>query len=153
MHVYGVSSAPRVPNGFDSVYGRHEILKAAALADFLVLLVPHSTDTENLIDARVIAAMKTSAFLINVARGGVLDEQALLQALNDGRIAGAGLDVFRQQPLPADSPLWANARVLITPLLGGMSDVYLEQAYPIVRTNLQYFLAGRLDAMVNVVSH
>jgi D-2-hydroxyacid dehydrogenase (NADP+) len=135
------------------VYGRHEILKAAALADFLVLLVPHSTDTENLIDARVIAAMKTSAFLINVARGGVLDEQALLQALNDGRIAGAGLDVFRQQPLPADSPLWANARVLITPLLGGMSDVYLEQAYPIVRTNLQYFLAGRLDAMVNVVSH
>jgi D-2-hydroxyacid dehydrogenase (NADP+) len=153
MHVYGVSNAPRVPPAFDGVYGRDEILKAAALADFLVLLVPLSVDTQNLIDARVCAAMKPGAFLINVARGGVLDEQALLQALNDGRIAGAGLDVFRQQPLPADNPLWAHPRVLITPLLGGMSDIYLEQAYPIVRTNLKHFLAGRLDAMVNIVSH
>jgi D-2-hydroxyacid dehydrogenase (NADP+) len=153
MNVYGVSNAPRVPYAFDCVYGRHEIQRAAALADFLVLLVPHSADTENLIDERVIAAMKPSAFLINVARGGVLDERALLQALNDARIAGAGLDVFRQQPLPADSPLWSHPRVLITPLLGGMSDIYLEQVYPIVRANLKYFLAGRLDSMVNIVSH
>ena len=153
MNVYGVSNAARVPDAFDAVYGRHQVLNAAALADFLVLLVPLSADTHNLIDAQVIAAMKPSAFLINVARGGVLDEQALLQALNEGRIAGAGLDVFRQQPLSTDSPLWAHPRVLITPLLGGMSDIYLEQAYPIVRTNLQHFLAGRLDAMVNVVSH
>jgi D-2-hydroxyacid dehydrogenase (NADP+) len=153
MNVYGVSNAPRVPYAFDCVYGRHEIQKAAALADFLVLLVPHSADTENLIDDQVIAAMKPSAFLINVARGGVLDENALLQALNDGRIAGAGLDVFRQQPLPSDSPLWAHPRVLITPLLGGMSNIYLEQIYPIVRANLKYFLAGRLGSMVNVVSH
>jgi phosphoglycerate dehydrogenase-like enzyme len=153
MHVYGVSNSARVPAGFDAVYGRHELLQAAALADFLVLLVPHSPQTEKLIDAGVIAALKPSAYVINAARGAVLDEQALLEALHQGRIAGAGLDVFRQQPLGADSPLWRTEHVLITPLLGGMSDIYLEQAYPIVRANLEYFLAGRPDAMLNIVPH
>jgi D-2-hydroxyacid dehydrogenase (NADP+) len=153
MNVYGVSGTPRAAAGFDRIYGRAELLAAAALADFLVLLVPLSQATENMIDAGVIAAMKPGAFLINAARGGILDERALLAALNAGRIAGAGLDVFRQQPLPPDSPLWNHPRVLITPLVGGMSDIYLEQAYPIVRANLQYFLAGRLDAMLNIVPH
>jgi D-2-hydroxyacid dehydrogenase (NADP+) len=153
MNVYGVSNSPRVPPGFDAVYARDELSHAAARADFLVLLVPYSTQTDNLIDARVIAALKPSAFLINAARGGVLDEQALLEALDSGRIAGAGLDVFRRQPLPADDPLWRAAHVVITPLIGGMSDIYLEQAYPIVQTNLQCFLAGRFGAMLNVVPH
>ena len=153
MHVHGVSNSARVPAGFDAVYGRHELLRAAALADFLVLLVPHSPQTEKLIDARVLAALKPTAFVINAARGAVLDEQALLAALRERRIAGAGLDVFRQQPLGADSPLWRTEHVLITPLLGGMSDIYLEQAYPIVRVNLEHFLAGRQDAMINIVPH
>jgi len=153
MKVIGVSASHRVPAGFDAMYGREELLQAAAQADFLVILVPYSAQTENMIDARVLAAMKASAFLINVARGGVLDEQALLQALRAGRIAGAGLDVFRDQPLPADNPFWREPRVLITPLLGGMSNIYLEQAYPIVSANLRHFLAGRLDAMLNVVPH
>jgi D-2-hydroxyacid dehydrogenase (NADP+) len=153
MNVFGVSSSPRVPSGFDAVYARDEIEKAAARADFLVLLVPYSAQTDNMIDARTIAALKPSAYLINAARGGVLDEQALLEALTTERIAGAGLDVFRRQPLPADDPLWHTPHVVITPLLGGMSDIYLEQAYPIVRTNLQCFLAGRFDAMLNIVPH
>jgi D-2-hydroxyacid dehydrogenase (NADP+) len=153
MAVYGVSSAPRVPDAFDAVFARDELCRAAALADFLVLLVPHSPQTENMIDARVIAAMKPGAYLINAARGAVLDEQALLLAVREGRIAGAGLDVFRQTPLPADSPLWHQAGVLLTPHVGGMSDVYLEQIYPIVRANLKHFLAGQLNAMINVVPH
>jgi D-2-hydroxyacid dehydrogenase (NADP+) len=153
MKVIGVSASRRVPAGFDAMYGREELLQAAAQADFLVILVPYSAQTENMIDARVLAVMKGSAFLINVARGGVLDEQALLQALRAGRIAGAGLDVFRDQPLPADNPFWREPRVLITPLLGGMSNIYLEQAYPIVSANLGHFLAGRLDAMLNIVPH
>jgi len=153
MNVYGVSNSPRVPPGFDAIYARRDLTKAAAQADFLVLLVPYAAQTDNLIDARTIAALKPSAYLINAARGGVLDEQALLEALRNQRIAGAGLDVFRRQPLPADDPLWRTPRVIVTPLVGGMSDIYLEQAYPIVRTNLQCFLAGRLDAMLNVVPH
>jgi len=81
----------------------------------------------------------------------VLDEQALLACLRQGSLAGAALDVFRRTPLPADDPLWGEERLILTPLLGGMSDVYLEQAYPYVRRNLECFLAGRLDEMVNIV--
>ena len=153
MTVYGVSNTPRVPDGFDGVFSRSELRKAAALADFLVLVVPHSPQTENLIDAAVIAAMKPTAFLINIARGGVLDEDALLTALREKRIAGAALDVFREQPLPPSHPFWHTERVMVTPLIGGMSNIYLDQAYGVVRDNLRQYLAGRADALVNVVPH
>jgi phosphoglycerate dehydrogenase-like enzyme len=153
MTVHGVSSATRVPPGFDGMFGRDELQQAAAKADFLVLIVPHSPQTENLIDARVLAAMKPGAYLINVARGGVLDEDALVKALEEKRIAGAALDVFREQPLPPNHRLWNMERVLVTPLIGGMSDIYLEQAYGVVKHNLAQFFAGRSDAMQNVVQH
>jgi D-2-hydroxyacid dehydrogenase (NADP+) len=153
MKVYGVSASDRLPAGFDAMFGRTELRKAAALADFLVLIVPLSPQTENLIDAGVLAAMQPSAYLINVARGGVLDEGALLEALRERRIAGAALDVFREQPLPADHPLWRAERVIVTPLIGGMSNVYLDQAYPIVRDNLQQYLSGHAAAMHNIVPH
>ena len=153
MRVVGVSASNRIPAGFDAIYSRLDLVKAAELADFLVLIVPYTAATEKLVDAAIINAMKQSAFLINVARGGVLDEQALIQALGENRIAGAALDVFRQMPLPPESPLWRQEKLVITPLLGGMSDIYLEQAYPIVRDNLMQFLAGRTEDMKNVVVH
>jgi phosphoglycerate dehydrogenase-like enzyme len=153
MNVYGVTATTREVAGFDRIFSRHELHQAAAMADFLVLLVPYSAETDNLIDAAVLKAMKRTAFLINVARGGVLEEQALQAAVRERRIAGAALDVFRQNPLPPDSPLWCEERILITPHLGGMSDVYLEQCYPIVLTNLRHYLAGQMDQMINVVSH
>jgi phosphoglycerate dehydrogenase-like enzyme len=151
MTVHGVSQSRRVPNGFDRMYPRGELANAAALADFLVVVVPYAADTESLVDARVIGAMKPTAFLINVARGGVLDEDALLHAVRERRIAGAALDVFRETPLPPGSPLWSDERIIITPMLGGMSDIYLAQAYPIIRDNLSLFLAGETEAMKNVV--
>jgi D-2-hydroxyacid dehydrogenase (NADP+) len=153
MRVYGVSESPRQPAGFDRVFIRAEILQAAAAADFLVLIVPYSPKTEKLVDARVLAAMKSGAYLINVARGGVLDEEALLAALRGQRIAGAALDVFRQSPLPPDHPLWDEPRLIVTPHIGGMSDIYLEQAYPVVRENMRAFLSGAIAAMTNVVAH
>jgi D-2-hydroxyacid dehydrogenase (NADP+) len=153
MHVYGVSSSPRVPAGFDRIFNRSELQNAASLADFLVLIVPLTPQTENLIDSSVLAAMKPSAYLLNVARGGVLDEVALLTALREKRLAGAALDVFREQPLPPEHPLWRAENVMITPLIGGMSNIYLDQAYDIVRDNLRHFLAGRPEAMRNVVPH
>jgi phosphoglycerate dehydrogenase-like enzyme len=153
MTVYGVSSTARTPAGFERVFTREQLREAAGLADFLVLIVPHSPQTENLIDAAVIAAMKPTAFLINIARGGVLDEEALLLALRDKRIAGAALDVFRQQPLPQSHPLWRTENVMVTPLIGGMSNIYLDQAYGVVCDNLRHFLAGRPDNLVNLVPH
>ena len=97
--------------------------------------------------------MRPSAYLINVARGGVLDEAALLAALREQRLAGAALDVFRERPLPPDHPLWSEEKIIITPHIGGMSDVYLDQAYPIVRDNIRKFLAGKLSGMKNIVAH
>ena len=152
MTVYGVSGSPRVPDGFDGVFHRNELAQAAAKADYLVLIVPLSAETENMIDAPVLAAMKPGAFVVNVARGGVLDEQALTTALREKRLAGAALDVFRPQPLPPDHALWHEPGVIITPLVGGMSNIYLDQAYPVVLENLRQFLAGRPEAMVNQVA-
>ena len=95
--------------------------------------------------------MKPSAFFINVARGGVVDEAALVEVLRARRIAGAGLDVFETEPLPKDSPLWSMENVIITPKVGGMTDVYVEQTAPIVRHNLQAYREGRLSDLINVV--
>jgi len=152
MTVHGVSSSTRVPAGFDAVLPRTRLREAAARADFLILIVPLAPATENLVDRSVLECLKPTAYLINVARGGVLDEQALVECLRAGKLAGAALDVFRETPLPADHPLWREPRLIITPLVGGMSDVYLQQAYPFVRDNLRHFLAGRPEQMVNLIS-
>jgi D-2-hydroxyacid dehydrogenase (NADP+) len=153
MSVYGVSNSSRRPAGFDEILSRSELQRGAAAADFLVLIVPHSAQTENLIDAAVLSCMKPSAYLINVARGGVLDEEALLAALREQRLAGAALDVFRERPLPPGHPMWSDEKIIITPHIGGMSDVYLDQAYPIIRDNIEKFLAGNLTGMKNIVAH
>jgi D-2-hydroxyacid dehydrogenase (NADP+) len=150
MKVYGVTASPREVAGFDRMFNRAELIAAATLADYLIIIVPYSADTDNLIDDQVVRALRPNAYLINVARGAVLDEVALMAALNEGRLAGAALDVFRETPLPPSSPLWRQKKLLITPLVGGMSDVYLDQCYPLVRDNLQIFLQGSND-LVNPV--
>ena len=151
MEVIGVTSTPRAAEGFDRMMPRAELAEAAALADFLIVLVPLSPETRHLIDAPVLAAMKRSAFLVNIARGGVVDEQALLAALKEGRLAGAGLDVFEVEPLPAESPLWDAPGMVITGHVGGMSEIYNQQMVPVVERNLRCYVEGRWDDMVNVV--
>ncbi len=152
MQVVGVSGSPRQVEGFDRVYPRGQLRDAAAGTDYLILVVPHSPETDNLVDESVIRALPRRAYVVNVARGGVLDERALVDALRERRIAGAHLDVFRQTPLPADSPLWRQEGLLVTPNIGGMSNVYLDQCYPIVRENLAHYLAGEPGRLVNRVA-
>ena len=151
MKTVGVTGTPRPVEGFDRIRPRSELLDAAAEADFLLLLLPHTPENDNLIGEAVFKAMKPTAYLINVARGGVVDEPALIKALQSGEIAGAGLDVFREWPLPKSSPLWDMKNVVITPFVGGQSDQYVRQAMTIVEPNLRNFVAGRLDHMINVV--
>lgn len=153
MTVLGVDVVPRAIAGFDHVYGRAELDLVASKADYLILILPLTPETANLINARVLGVMKPTAYLINVARGGVLDESALIDALDTGRLAGAALDVFRETPLPASSSLWGHERIVVTPNVGGMSNVYLDQCYPLVRQNLEHFLADHLEELKNRVEH
>ncbi|HEV2624376.1 MAG TPA: D-2-hydroxyacid dehydrogenase [Xanthobacteraceae bacterium] len=153
MRVVGVTSAPRNIAGFDRMHGREELAQAVGDFDFLVLLTPLTAATRNSVDAKIFAAMKPTSFLINLARGGVVDEPALIEALNDKRIAGAALDVFSQEPLPVDHPFWSMANVIITTHQGGFCDVYIDYALPTVETNMECFLKGDFNGMINVVAH
>ena len=153
MRVVGVSSAPREVAGFDRMHARDELLQVVGEFDFFVLLTPLTEATRNSIDANVLAAMKPSSFLVNLARGGVVDEPALIGALQHQRIAGAALDVFNQEPLPADHPFWSMQNVLITTHQGGFCDVYIDYALPTVETNMRCFLNGDIGGMINVVPH
>jgi D-2-hydroxyacid dehydrogenase (NADP+) len=150
LKVVGITSRSSVDH-FDELRPRAQLRDAVAAADFLVLLIPYSPETHHMIDASVLAAMKPTAYLVNVARGGVVDEIALIEALRTHQIAGAGLDVFAQEPLPETSPLWDLDNVIITPHIGGMSDIYAEQILPLLLHNLRAFAAGDRAAMLNPV--
>jgi len=152
MAVHGVTASPRALSAFDAVHPRTALAEAAALADFLIVLVPLSAATERLIDARILAAMKPTAYLINLTRGGVCDQEALLAALRDGRIAGAGLDVAEPEPLPPDHPLWREGRAIVTPHVAGYVDGYRDLVMPILEHNLRCFMERRWDAMMNRVA-
>ena len=97
--------------------------------------------------------MKADAFLINIGRGELIDEDALAAALRARKIAGAALDTFVVEPLPADSPFWGLDNVLITPHLGGMSDIYAEQVLTVYQENVKRWLAGERTDLVNLVEH
>jgi phosphoglycerate dehydrogenase-like enzyme len=95
--------------------------------------------------------MKPTAFLINLARGELIDDEALISALNAGKIAGAGLDVYRQEPLPSDHPFWGMKNVMVIPHMGGPSDVYVEQAMAVIGENIQRYLNGERKTLKNLI--
>jgi phosphoglycerate dehydrogenase-like enzyme len=153
MRVIGISSTPRTVAGFDRIFPREALMEAVRELDYLILLTPHSPATHGTVDANVFAAMKPTSYLINLARGGVVDEPALIEALEARRIAGAALDVFAEEPLPPEHPFWRMEQVIVTPHLGGFCDVYVDHALPIVEENIRRFLAGDRANMINVVRH
>ena len=153
MTVVGVSSTPRPMPEFDRMMARSDLNAAAALADFFVVLAPLSPETQGIINAPVLAAMKPAAYLINVARGGVCNEDDIIAAVRSRQIAGAGLDVFSTTPLPAESPLWDVPGILLTPHVGGLSTTYMEQSVPIISRNLTCLAENRLADLSNVIPH
>lgn len=126
----------------DAIYTSDRILEALPQCDYLVLSVPHTPDSHNLMNEVAFRAMKPTSILINVARGGVVDEAAMIQALNEGWIAGASLDVFEQEPLPADSPLWQMENVIISPHVAGFTSRYYEVVLDLFSTNLRRYING-----------
>ena len=141
MRVSGVSQSGRKAPGVDRVYRTRDLGKPLASADFVVLTVPLTPATRGLIGAREIASMKPSAWLFNIGRGPLVDGEALLEALSEKRIGGAILDVFDEEPLPADHPLWKLENVVITPHISGPSTP--DEIGPIFDDNLRRYLARR----------
>ncbi|HTS26381.1 MAG TPA: D-2-hydroxyacid dehydrogenase, partial [Bryobacteraceae bacterium] len=112
-------------------------------ADFVVLAAPETSETHHLMNAVRLAKMKPAAYLVNVARGSLVDEAALAAALRDGRIAGAALDVAGEEPLPESSPLWTLQNCLLTPHLSGASDSLWERQAELLLDNLDRWFSGR----------
>ncbi|MDK2924287.1 MAG: hypothetical protein PWQ41_61 [Bacillota bacterium] len=143
MRTVGVNSDGRPVEHFEVMYPTGRLKEALAEGDFIVVVVPLTPATRRLIGREELAVLKPTAFFINIARGPVVDQDALAEALKEGRIAGAGLDVFEPEPLPPTSPLWDLPNVFITPHIAGWSADYNDNCLEVFRTNLKLFLAGQ----------
>ncbi len=127
----------------ERVFPAAQLEAALAAADYVVLAAPDTPETRHIIGAKQLAVMKPTAFLINVARGSLIDEAALIEALGRGQIAGAALDVAATEPLPASSPLWDCEGVFLTPHLGASSDRLWEREGDLLLENLERWFSGR----------
>lgn len=127
----------------DRIYPAETVASMAKDCDYLVVTTPQTAATEHLIGDEVFEAMKESAVLINVSRGAVVDEKALITALSSGAIGGAGLDVFEEEPLPNTSPLWNLDNVIITPHFSGFTRDYHDKAALVFKQNLARYLENR----------
>lgn len=132
------------------IYPTEAIRSVVAQCDYVVITLPLTPRTRHLFDESVLREMKPTAYLVNVGRGEVINEGDLVKALRQGWIAGAGLDVFEEEPLPEDSPLWGMQNVILTPHVSGFSEHYNERAVDLFVANLRRYLAG--EPLINLVN-
>ena len=139
--VSGWSRTAKEIEGVQCLHGPDGFQKLLAESEILVLLAPHTPETENLLDVKAFAAMPRGAHLINAARGALVDEDALIDALNSGQIGTAVLDVMREEPLPSDHPFWRHPNVLITPHIASVTRP--ETAAATIITQVERFETGQ----------
>jgi D-2-hydroxyacid dehydrogenase (NADP+) len=151
MQVTGMRRQPELPApaGVTAVVGPGQLAEVLPEADAVVLALPRTEVTRALFGEQEFRLMKPSAVLVNIARGRLIDDQALIQALERGQIAGAGLDAFQQEPLPSDSPLWGLPNVIITPHSAAFAGDYWRPAVDLFLDNLTRFKRG--EPLLNVV--
>jgi len=125
------------------MYGPDQLLEMLPEADWVVITTPLTRETQGLIGERELRVMKETAYIINIGRGAIIQEQALIRALQEGWIAGAGLDVFELEPLPEDSPLWDMENVIVTPHYAGLTPYYADRVVEIFTENLRRYQAGQ----------
>lgn len=147
LQVIGVNRSGRSVEGFDLIYPMEKLDDALPQADYLIVVVPLTPQTKGMIDIGRIRKMKSSALLCNIARGAVIVERDLINALDQGMIRRAVLDVFEKEPLPNDSPLWEHPRATVTPHIAGISDVELVAEE--FAENYQRFIRG--ETLLNIV--
>ena len=149
MKVIGVRRSGGAVPGASRIVPPDRLADAAAEADYLVVAAPLTPDTRGAISRDVIARMKKTAWIINIARGAIVDEEALVDALRDGRLGGAGLDAFTVEPLPKDHPLWSLENVIVTPHSSNSSPRLRERTFALFAENLKRFKADQ--PLLNVV--
>jgi phosphoglycerate dehydrogenase-like enzyme len=150
LNVIGINQSGKKAAGFTEIKSMNNLPWLLKQSDIVVLCLPLTDKTTNLMGPRQFGLMKDGAILINIARGKVLDQNALIEAIHSGKIYGAGLDVFAEEPLPENSPLWEMPNVLVAPHIGGfVSDLY-EKVTDLFIDNLDRYLAGKpLQGIVN----
>jgi phosphoglycerate dehydrogenase-like enzyme len=135
--------------GLEVLGGPEALPRLLDMSDFVVLAVPLTPETEGIIDAEALAAMHRGAYLINIARGRLVDEHALERALREGRLGGAVLDTFREEPLPPDSPLWNVPNLIVTPHTSWSTGGALDRSVALFCANLERYRRG--EPLLNVV--
>lgn len=133
----------------DQMYSPKDLYAMLGESDFVLVAVPFTAETKLLVNAEALRAMKKDAVLINVARGGIVDEEALANALRENRLGGAALDVFAQEPLPKESPLWTAPNMIISPHVSGFTLRYDERVMSLFAENLRRYVNG--ENLLNVV--
>jgi phosphoglycerate dehydrogenase-like enzyme len=152
MRVVGLRRNPAAGRGAaDAVYTMAEFKSLLAQADFVALTCPLTEETERLLDANALGRMKPSAYLVNVARGRVVDEMALVETLAGRRIAGAAIDVTAEEPLSPNSPLWGMEHVLLTPHTAGETRRYEDNVIEVLRDNLARLWRGEAQLRNQVI--
>jgi phosphoglycerate dehydrogenase-like enzyme len=150
MHVLAVRRRAGTPSAAaDEVFGTDELLDVLGRCDAVVLSAPSTDDTRDLFDRATFAAMKRGSVFCNVARGALVDEDALVEALQSGQLGAAIIDVTKQEPLPADSPIWDAPNLLLSPHSAASPEKYVERLFELFEDNLRRFIAG--EPMINVV--
>ncbi len=142
MRVYAMRRRAAEPQDGVTFFERGRLRDMLADCDYIALTLPLTAESRHLINADMLAAMKSTAFLVNIARGDIVDEAAMIAALQSGRLAGAALDVFSREPLPLDSPLWRMDNVILTPHIAGITPSYGRRAAELFVDNLQRYIAG-----------
>jgi phosphoglycerate dehydrogenase-like enzyme len=151
MTVFGIDVVKREVEAVDYFYGPEDLLRVSREVDYFIIVVPNIPQTKKIVGAEVLSSMKRSAFLINIGRGEVVDEEALIHHLKSGMIAGAALDAFWAEPLPEDHPFWGMKNVILTPHVGGMSEFCVDQVLAIFEENLRRFLKGERKDLINFI--
>lgn len=149
MRVIGLKRTVEELPYFDEVRELEKLSESMKTADYVVILAPLTKETRGLIGKEELSLMKEDAVLINLARGPLVDEAELIELLKEKKIRGAGLDVFSREPLPEDSPLWDLDNIILTPHLGGFSDVSNDRSIALIAENIRRYYAG--EKLKNIV--
>ncbi|QEK13651.1 dihydrofolate reductase [Crassaminicella thermophila] len=149
VRIIGVNTSGKKVDYFDKCFSMDDLDKMLPECDVVVLTIPYTNKTHNLINNDTISMMKEGVFLVNVSRGSIIDEVALLKFLRNGKIRGAALDVFTQEPLESDHPLWNFNNVIITPHNSWISEKRNERRFNMIYENLKRYISGK--KLLNIV--